>query len=599
MKPERKKEIRSLVHTVPTLIKAHMVNQAFETEKVIAATFDLSDQFLEIVGGKIPQNHIEKVQEVYSDLMYKSFNVGLKSGEVKAKSVSLDKNLSGPQLDHELEIKMPMYFGVKQDLMLMFKEQLGDILDTVPDIKENLALQFEKDVEGAYREGLKEFLSLDAPVENNNDEVLDEGADVVDEDDVEIEVDLDDDLDELDEENEENDGNEEEEEEDESALQEDLDMSFESAEEEHVKATVVASALDATAATALKVWEAYASEDLKELFKEQSKAGLHRDNAQMVQGLSDWLVKGNKAEFYIPFESNVVSNEVDKSVLNRLEQYAKLLKNSTAEKVLRYSLGLPVGKKAKASVVSAEDKSIANKLEAYTKLLKNPMAEKVLRYTLGLPVKKVSASVSENMVGTYHPEMLRNKIISSIKSHKIEAGINDFETIIVDCVVSGINKMSEAKALRMLEKALDIKASNMNAFDVKADVLAQKLDDALQLPGDIVFVNIDGDYCLTYNMKPEDVSRIQGSTKKKSNLTNSDKSQIEALSRLSKSKTIRDIQRASEKASAHLKKILSDIRFGKVGIAEGSSKLRASLEDVVADVFGAEGINYYKQLKRN
>jgi hypothetical protein len=599
MKPERKKEIRSLVHTVPTLIKAHMVNQAFETEKVIAATFDLSDPFLEIVGGKIPQNHIEKVQEVYSDLMYKSFNVGLKSGEVKTKSVEVDKNLAGPELDHELDIKMPMYFGVKQDLMLMFKEQLGEILDTVPDIKENLALQFEKDVEGAYREGLKEFLSLESPVENtpnSDEEIIDEGTDVVDDSDEEIEVDLDDDLDDLD-----ADENVDDEEDDESALQEDVDVSFDSvedAEDEHVKATVVASALDATAATALKVWEAYASTDLKELFREQSKAGLHRDNAQMVQGFSDWLVKGNKAELYIPFESNVISNEVDKSVLNRLEQYAKLLKNSTAEKVLRYTLGLPVSKKAKASVVSAEDKSIASKLEAYTKLLKDPMAEKVLRYTLGLPIKKVSASVS-NMVGTYDPEMLRNKIISSIKSHKIEAGINDFETIIVDCVVSGIDKMPEEKALRKLGKALDIKASSMNAFEMKVDVLAQKLDDALQLPGDIVFVNIDGDYCLTYNMKPEDISRIQGSTKKKSNLTSSDRSQIEALSRLSKSKTIRDIQRASEKASAHIKKILSDIRFGKVGIVEGSSKLRASLEEVIADVFGVEGINYYKQLKRN
>ena len=616
MKPERKKEIRSLIHTIPTLIKAHMVNQAFETEKVIAATFDLSEPFLEILGGKVPPNHIDKIQEIYSDLLYKAFNVGLKSGEIKSKSMTIDPALQGVELDHELDIKMPMYFGVKQDTLTLFREQLGDILKSIPDIKENLIMQFDRDMEGAYRDGLKEYLSLNISTEPVSEKEEEEGEGF--EEDFEASAD-----DNLDEENDEIDmGNEDEVDLGDDARLEALEDELNDVEEkpeieeeteenenkEKLKANVVGS-LDATAITAFKVWEKYASPELKELFKVQAQSSKHKENAQMVYEFNDWLIKGSKAEFYIPFESNIVKNDVDRTVIQRLEKYAKLLKNSTAEKVLRYTLGLPVKKAEGAFNLATEkeksenaDSGIISKLEAYTKLLKDPTAEKVLRYTLGLPIKKVSAA-TQKMIGPYDAGLLRNKILGSLKSHSIvEADVDNYQNIVVDCVLSGIDDMPKEKALQQLNKVLEIRASSFFEFDQKADVLAQKLDAALQLPGEVVFVNLDGDYCLTYNIKPDDLNRIQAKKDKENpfqkKISTEDMRQIECLSRLSKSKTIRDINKASEKVANYLKRILSDIRFGRVGIVEGSFQLNANLEDIVAEVFGTQGLKHFKYLNQ-
>jgi len=579
-----------LVHTIPMLVKAHMVNQAFETEKVIAATFELSEPFLELLGGKIPPNYIEKIQEIYSDVMYKAFDTGIKSAEVKSKSTQIDLKLSGEELEHELAVKMPMYFGVKQDLSLLFREQLGDLLDTAGDTKENIFKQFEVDLDKSYRDGLKEYLLNDAPSE----EEIDENVSPVEEDvleeaeeEEEEEIDFDEELE------------DEEEEEDEAALEEVKEDDNNRKDE-----------LDATSVTALKVWDAYASEELKELFTAQAEADQHIENAEMVYAFNDWLVKGNNAAHYIPFESNIVKNAVDKAVVQRLEKYARLLKDSTAEKVLRYTLGLPTGKKSHgAAKVEKEDKegkdnkdnkdnkgSVINKLEAYTKLLKDPEAEKVLRYYLGLPIKKVSGSViAPSLVGSYNPLSLKRKILSLLESGKSElvASIDDdnYQTVVIECITSDLNNMPESIALRYIGKKLGVTAESFTELDQKMDVLAQKLDRSMELPGECVFVKMGDDLCLTYTFK------TATARKQKSRLTARDQNEIEALSRLSKSKTIRDITKASPQVSEYMKKVLNDIRWGKLGVAEGGTRLQANVEDVVAEVFGSDGLSYYQYLR--
>jgi len=632
MKAERKKEIRALVHTVPMLIKAHMVNQALDTEKVIAATFELSEPFLELIGGKIPPNHIDRIQEIYSDLLYKAFNVGIKSGEVKGKSTELNTNLTGSDLTHEIDIKMPMYFGIKRDIILLFRDQLGEILDIVPEIKENIISQFEKDLESSYNDGVKEYFDINNGETEEEEEPLslEEGVEEVEEvEEVEPEEMQDDDieLDELaDDVDLEEEELEDESEEEELVEDEELEDEIESEEEEeNVKPGQMVSSLDATAVTALKVWNKFASSDLKKLFNAYSELDQHEQNAVMVHDFNNWLVGGNKAELFIPFEQTNKKPE-DRAVIQRLEKYTKLLKDSTAEKVLRYTLGLPVSKKSQAAVTAKkgdpkeqrpkgenenepkkeEDSSTISKLEAYTKLLNDPVAEKVLRYRLGLPIKKSTASVDKKLIGPYNTNLLRAKILNTIKnptmSNTIEADASDgVKTIIVDCLVAGLQNIPEAVVVRRINKKLDINATTFAEVELKADALAQALDDELQLEGDCVFVDIDGDYCLTFSYASTNGVVKNKKSKLPNNpqgvLTEQDQRQIECLSQLSKSKTIRDISKASSKVAGYMKKVINDIRFGRMGVVEGGSKLKASLEDVVAEVFGLDGLGYYQYLK--
>ena len=613
MKAERKKEIRSLVHTVPLLIKAHMVNQAFDTEKVIMATFELSEPFLDLLGGKIPPNHIDRIQEVYGDIMYKAFNVGIKTGEVKSKSTEVNTALTGEDLDREIEIKIPMYFGIKKDLIALFTEQLGDILTSVPDLKEDIVTQFNRDMDRSYLDGVKEYLNLNntetleptevpeaapSPIEEEMEEEEEEEDEEVDVEDIDEEIE---DLEEKEDDMEEDlDNLEEEEEEEEEEVEDDIedeDELEEEKEEKEVKSSFKANASlnDATAITALKVWDKYATNELKEIFKVQTKMNRHTDNAQMVYAFNNWLVKGNTPDLFIPGEMSTRKPE-DKAVLKRLEEYARLLKDSTAEKVLRYTLGLPV-KKAQGAL----ENSTVNKLEAYTKLLKDPEAEQVLRCALGLPFKKVTASV-DRFIGPYDTKSLKEKIVSIVKNPQnkkvAEAGMDGVETIVVDCIVAKMNHLTERLAVKRVCSKLGVKANNFEELEKETITLARNLDEELKLPGDCVFIDVNGDYCLTYSYAAVDQGVTHTLPRNHQGVLNmEDQKQIASLSRLSKSKTIKDISKASFKVAAYLKKVLSDIRWGRVGVVEGGNKLKASLEDIVAEVFGLDGLGYYQYLR--
>ena len=99
MEARRKQEIRSLIHTIPQLIKSHLVNQAFETEKIIATTFTLSEGMRGLMSS-IPQNHIEKIADWYSKLSFKAFQGGINNARLKLQTYDM-KNAAGEELDEE------------------------------------------------------------------------------------------------------------------------------------------------------------------------------------------------------------------------------------------------------------------------------------------------------------------------------------------------------------------------------------------------------------------------------------------------------------------------------------------------------------------
>jgi len=488
MHAERKKEIRSLIKTIPQLVKSGLVTQAFETEKIIASTFDFSKDFLSKLGG-IPQNYIEGIQDIYGDMLEKGYDTGYKSAEVKIKSTPFDRSLPDDEFDREIEIRMPMSFGVKQNLVEVFRSEISKYFtsaqgETLPEV----IIQFEKDLNAAYKDGVKQYLT------SMPEEVLPHP----DEQPVEPTIEIHKEIEVI--------PPVEEPKEDAGYLEE-----YKGGDED--------LALDYTAKLAAGVFNKCATNDLKALFDAHSEAGMHKANAKLIVEFAEWVSDGKDATDYIPDETfRVVADTISKELLDKLEKYAKLLGEGDPETVLRYTLGLgekgtkaadkKVDKRVKAEVEKEEaepkaepkekeeaepkaepkekeseptiESSTYARLEAYTKLLNNPEAERVLRYTLGLPPKKATASIPHGPQGV---------------------------------------------------------------------------------------------------------------------LTKSDQSQIEGLLSLGKSRTYKDIRKASPKLSSYLSKTLNDIRMSKISLLEGLSKLKSNMEDMVADCFGNDGQDYYNYLK--
>jgi hypothetical protein len=589
MRLERKTEIRSLIKTIPLLVKAGLVSQAFETEKIIASTFNFSDEFLATLGG-IPQNHIETIQEIYSDVMSKSYDTGYKTAEVKIKSTSIDMKLPPEEFDRELEIRMPMAFGTAQAFLDVFREQINKYFEATPDTLMTVMEQFEKDLLLSYKDGIKDYLNTN-PV--THEEKKD--AETVVEEPKEAPA---------------------------LQIEKEVSVSLDTATEMRAK-------------LAASVFSEHAPREIKKLFKLQAEGGHNKANARMLIEFAEWMVRGRKADDYIPDETyKTVATNIDKSLLKKLEDYAKLLGSGDAEKVLRYTLGLPLkGKTAKAAVdaedkedkVSDLDSSTYSKLEAYTKLLKNSEAEMVLRYTLGLPPKKVSASykVQARQIGPYDTQALTAKIESLLASHEVDPD-SKFQVVVVDCLVAGMGEMDDVAAAKAIAQKLQLaedEATSLESAESRADEIATQLNVATGLPGYFMFLVLpDDDFCLTYNYEHTDDSEeveeteevedeiVDEETEEKSTvaslpkgpqgvLSKSEQTQIENLLQLGKSRTYKDIKRASPKLAVHLGKIMNNIKTSKVSMLEGLSQLKAKMEDMVQDCFGHDGSSYYNHLK--
>lgn len=472
MRIERKKEIRSLIRTIPQLVKSGLVTQAFETEKIIASTFEFSDDFLAKLGG-VPQNYIESIQEIYSDMLGKGYDTGYKSAEIKIKSTPFDRSLPDDEFDREIEIRMPMAFGIKQNYLDVFRSEIAKYFESVSgEVLAEVITQFEKDLNDTYKEGVREYLtSMPEDATPDVEVVVEKEVEVAPAEEIETV-------------------------EEEKETEEEAACYLEEAQEAQKDL-----ALDTTAKLAACLFNKHATRNIKALFDIHATEGMHKANAKLIIEFAEWISNGKDPSDYIPDETfRVVADTLSKDLLAKLEKYAKLLGEGEAETVLRFTLGLgPKGKKATAAAKEKDEEekeeneeneekkekketeSTYAKLEAYTKLLKNPEAERVLRYTLGLPPLKATASIPHGPQGV---------------------------------------------------------------------------------------------------------------------LTKGEQSQIEDLLTLGKSRTYKDVKKASPKLATYLSKTLNDLRMSKVSLVEGLSKLKASMEDMISDCFGTDGQDYYNYLKR-
>ena len=675
-----------------------MVNQAFDLEKVIAATFDMSDRFRELMRN-VPQNYIEHVNRLYSDLLFKAYKGGLKSAEIKIKSTPINRYLDGQDLDHEIDIRMPINYGFKKDLNNAFREETSKYLSTVPDSASEIYTQFGRELENAYRDGVKEFLDtlpdpnaeeeefeMELEIDFDLDGEDDTGVDVTQDPTTEVEeyefeeepmetVDDSNDFDEI--------INDSEDEEDRAAMEtkrKDSEEYFTAAKlvdimkpghifevkagktkysitvlsvdpetkvishfkgkGEPTKENLIRKTnfgdcklkalghvnfdkkkhesynwthtgyiqIDTQAALhddRLELFRDKASSDLKKLYNEQNKAKFYEANAELVYDFANWVQTGNKANMFIPDVSKVEAHtkkpikiklvdtnaEVSNETIKAAEEYTRIPGDSEAEMVLRYTLGLPP-KGGKAEKAEASFKS--SKIEA------------------------------GKVVGPYDTQALKGKVLSAVKTHKISD--NDLQTVIIDCIVQGVNHMADSDAATAIAKKLgfdDMITDNITLDQVeeRADMLAQQLDISFGLPGDTIFLNMpsptdsrSNDYCLTFNFERKDAPKLSRSTESTTEAAKSaknkslpkgpqgvlsklDQKEIAQLASLGTSRTMKDIRKASAKVASYMKDILTSIRVGRVGISEGTRKLRANMEDVIAEVFGSDGLGFYQYLK--
>ena len=559
MEARRKQELRSLIHTIPSLVKAHLVNQAFETETIIASTFQLSEPF-RVLMHNIPQNYIENIASWYSKLSFKAFQGGLNNAKLKLETINMTAP-AGEEREEEIKTKIPMPYTLSQHLAKTFQDNIGNLVQTVPN-SSDIFVQFKKDLEKAYRDGVSEHLKmLDEEKEQEEEQREEEEKhDVVDG------TEFEDDAEERDEErDEELEEFEEEDIDDEAAMEAEEDIDE----------------------------EAFLKELLDEIESEPTVGRDEQIDSPVEGTIGESMNKKLASKLRRdPVLADVTPNEV----LRALEEYTKIPGDAEAEMVLRYTLGLPPAGKPKAE---------------------KPKVEKVEKAPKATASMKRSIVRGGKVIGPYDTQALRQKVKAAAKTHVLDD--NDLQTIVIDSIVSDIDQMGSKEAAQAIAKKLGfseaLASKEISLQDVKSrsDVLAQKLTTSLGLPGEMIFLDVDGDYLLTFAFHRSEAAKLSdeaGSTVRAAKiakrrplpnnpqgvLSKRDQVQISSLADLSKSRTMRDIRKASPKVAAYLNDVLKNIRIGRVGLSEGSSKLRANISDVIAEVFGMDGLGYFEYL---
>ena len=292
--------------------------------------------------------------------------------------------------------------------------------------------------------------------------------------------------------------------------------------------------------------------------------------------------------------------------------------------------GKKLASKLKRDPILADvtENEVIRALEEYTRIPGDANAERILRFTLGLPpVGKAPATAKASVrsvvrggkvIGPYDTQALKQKVLTAAKTHVLDD--NDLQTIVIDSIVASMDEMGSPEAAQAIAKKLGfseaLASGEASLQDVKtrSDILAQKLTTSVGLPGEMIFLDIDGDYLLTFAFHRSDAGKLgqeSGTTTEAAKtakrrplphgpqgvLSTRDHAQISSLAALSKSRTMRDVRKASPKVAAYLNDILKNIRIGRIGLSEGSSRLRANISDVVAEVFGMDGLGYFEFLK--
>jgi hypothetical protein len=324
-------------------------------------------------------------------------------------------------------------------------------------------------------------------------------------------------------------------------------------------------------------------------------------------------IKNIKAEIESDEEQ---SGDANKNPTSKIEQYTKLL-GPKNEDVLRVTLGLPPRKKIKAGFVSEKmtDKESCTFIAA----------EKLEELIEDLSIQEVEEHVPAKK--TYHPQETKELVMELVKSHEFDGGDDELGYVIIDCLVPSVDEMSDDDLLATLKSKLHLKSDSPFDLDNELDLIASSLSTEVALPGEFVFTEVDGDFCLVFTFSKEsalEMIRPQMATaarkskivpKEKKNKTVGDlpetadnlipyahQKEIKDLSLLEgqfKNMNLRSIRKASPTLSALISGIFSMLRSGKMTMGEAAKRFfGASNEALIEEAFGVGGKNYYLYVKQ-
>lgn len=246
----------------------------------------------------------------------------------------------------------------------------------------------------------------------------------------------------------------------------------------------------------------------------------------------------------------------------------------------------------KEPATAAQTNEIINKLEQYTKLLKNPQAEKVLRYELGLPVR---ASVEQDeIIGSYTVTKLRDKISSMLD--------NTEEHFLVDHITSEKTPAVILEKLGLQEAVADVNNLSLQETLIAADYLAEELTAALDLPGQVMFVDTEDSLYLAFNKDKPEVTAKRKKDKglpsgEMGALSLSSSNEIKALASMKmKGATLKDLKKNAPAAAKYISDAMKEARYSKIPL-EDLAKACINTERLVESVYKNDGLQYYRKIK--
>jgi hypothetical protein len=128
------------------------------------------------------------------------------------------------------------------------------------------------------------------------------------------------------------------------------------------------------------------------------------------------------------------------------------------------------------------------------------------------------------------------------------------------------------------------------------------------MPGEALFMDVDGDFVLAFVFNKSEYEKVATAAKKsKSGLPRGpmgtlgakDNREIEALHALGRLKhaKLKDLKKASQKAAEYISNAISDFRGGKTSFDEMSGIFGKEMSELVEVVFGLDGYDYYGHVK--
>ena len=291
MNSERKSKLRALAPVVRRLVKSSLIHQAFSLEKVIATTFEPTDEFRALMRN-VPQNYIENVYDSYRALTYKAWDIGYSKGLLKAKELAHVAGLEEGARAEAVSKACPLSLPMIQDLVANCTRDVDKYLASMP-TKSDVYAQFAVDVNRAYLDGVCQSLVVPAAPEPTAAPETQEAEEKVKKQEAPVAID---------------------------------DAVTETGDTDHeVHAGTVAYPKAKRKLSDKEV------EELDYLFYELNRTTRYTE---------EWDALAPKINKLLGYEAVAVTAATADDVEQHLTEYAKLLGNPQAENIMRYYLGL-------------------------------------------------------------------------------------------------------------------------------------------------------------------------------------------------------------------------------------------------------------------